>query len=134
MAKQSLSENCIAEMMAQILSGVVYLHRHNIVHRDLKPENMLYDTESQLIKIIDFGSAIELPSTKKLSSLVGTPYYIAPEVLAGAYDEKCDVWSCGVILHILLTGKAPFNGRNQSEIMKNIRNQQLSFAGIRRLT
>ena len=64
--------------MKQIMSGIVYLHKNNIVHRDLKPENMLYDTESKLLKIIDFGTAIELPPGKKLTSTIGTPYYIAP--------------------------------------------------------
>ena len=64
--------------MKQILSGVVYLHKNNIAHRDLKPENMLYDNEGKLIKITDFGSATEIPKSKKMKTLVGSPYYIAP--------------------------------------------------------
>lgn len=64
--------------MKQILSGVLYLHKNNIIHRDLKPENMLYDNESKLLKIIDFGTAVEVSPGSKLSSRVGSPYYIAP--------------------------------------------------------
>lgn len=69
--------------MKQILSGVVYLHKQNIMHRDLKPENILYDNESKLLKIIDFGTAIEFKPNNWQHLLVGTPYYIAPEVLEG---------------------------------------------------
>jgi calcium-dependent protein kinase len=133
-SQRSINESKIAEIMEQVFSGVVYLHKNNIVHRDLKPENMLYDTESKLIKIIDFGSAIELPNSKRLTSVVGTPYYIAPEVLAGEYNEKCDIWSCGVILYILLCGRAPFTGNSEIEVMENIRNHQVKFPGTHSCT
>ena len=116
--------------MKQILSGVVYLHRNSIVHRDLKPENMLYDNEGKLIKLTDFGSAIEIPKDKKMKTLVGSPYYIAPEVILGEYTEKCDVWSCGVILYILLCGSPPFYGNREEEIMKRIVNDPVRFEGI----
>ena len=74
---------------------------------------MLYDIENNLLKIIDFGTAIEKKNDKKLTALVGTPYYIAPEVIKGEYDEKCDVWSCGVILYLLLSGMPPFVGHTE---------------------
>ena len=98
--------------MKQILTGVLYLHKNKIVHRDLKPENMLYDTESKLVKISDFGTAVELTNpNKKLSEIIGSPLYIAPEVLAGRYNAQCDTWSCGIILYVMLCGSPPFSGR-----------------------
>jgi calcium-dependent protein kinase len=88
------------------------MHKRSVVHRDLKPENILIDHESQTLKIADFGAAVFFDPNKKLKDLVGTPYYMAPEVINGIYDEKCDVWSCGVILYILLSGSPPFNGNS----------------------
>jgi calcium-dependent protein kinase len=98
--------------MKQILSAVFYMHQKNVMHRDIKPENMLYDIESKALKIIDFGTAVKFKNGEKLKGLVGTPYYIAPEVIRGEYEEKCDVWSCGVILYIMLCGYPPFNGKS----------------------
>ena len=109
---KTFTEKKVAELMKQILSGVVYMHKQNIMHRDLKPQNILYDTESKMLKIIDFGTATEYNPNEKHHLLVGTPYYIAPEVIKGQYTEKCDVWSCGVILYILLSGSPPFGGKN----------------------
>ena len=78
-----------------------------------------------MLKIIDFGTAVEFIEGGKEHLLVGTPYYIAPEVIKGEYDEKCDVWSCGVILYILLSGSPPFGGRSEKEIMNNILNKEI---------
>lgn len=113
------TENMAAEIIRQILSAVVYCHSHRIVHRDLKPENLLLECsnktfdEGNIVKVIDFGTSVEhLNPGEKLKARLGTAYYIAPEVLRGEYDEKCDVWSCGVILYIFLCGYPPFNGEN----------------------
>ena len=84
--QQTFPESKVADIMKQILSGVVYLHSMNIVHRDLKPENMLYDNEGKMIKLTDFGTAVEMNNKRKLSSFVGSPYYIAPEVIRGEYN------------------------------------------------
>ena len=120
--KGSFSENEAAWVMKQLLSAVNYIHSNNIVHRDLKPENILLDTKKDnIIKIIDWGTARFFDRNKKMNRINGTPYYIAPEVLAEKYDEKCDIWSCGVILYILLCGKVPFNGKNDSEILQKIK-------------
>ena len=112
--EKGFSERRVAEIMKQILAGVVYLHKNKIVHRDLKPENLLYDIDSKLVKISDFGTGIEISNLdSKMNQLVGSPLYIAPEVITGNYDIKCDVWSCGVILYIMLCGVPPFTGNSQ---------------------
>ena len=112
--EQYFSEKDAAGILKQVLSAINFCHTRNIVHRDLKPENLLLDkdTENPKIKIIDFGTSQVFSGDKKMSQKFGTPYYIAPEVLKKSYNEKCDLWSCGVILYILLCGYPPFNGAN----------------------
>ncbi len=110
---KAFSEKKAASIAKEILSAVFYMHKNGVVHRDLKPDNMLYDKESKALKIIDFGTARNLAADAKISGLTGTLYYIAPEVLKGSYDFKCDIWSCGVILYILLSGAPPFNGKTE---------------------
>lgn len=73
------------------------------------------------MKIIDFGTSIQIKENEKLTNTHGTSYYIAPEVLNKNYNEKCDVWSVGVILYILLSGKPPFDGANDQEITENVK-------------
>ena len=127
----SFSELGAAKVMKQLLSAVNYLHTNHIVHRDLKPENIMLTNELNdddfEIKLIDFGAADFFIPGKKLTKFIGTSYYIAPEVLNEYYDEKCDVWSCGVILYILLCGYPPFNGNTNIDIYHNIQNQNPSF-------
>ena len=79
---------------------------------------MTDDSESATIKVIDFGTSrhFDANSRDNMTKKFGTPYYMAPEVIAGKYNEKCDVWSCGVILYILLCGYPPFAGKNDREI------------------
>lgn len=93
--------------------AVNYLHGKKIVHRDLKPENLMLEKENHWdLKVIDFGLSRIFNKDKKMNQRLGTPYYVAPEVLKKKYDEKCDIWSIGIILHIFLTGNPPFIGRN----------------------
>jgi len=100
------------------------------VHRDLKPENILLEQNKEFdqIKIIDFGTSLVVEGDKKLDEKLGTPYYIAPEVLAKSYGAKCDIWSCGVITFIELSGIPPFNGASDQEIMKKVKLGKFSFA------
>jgi calcium-dependent protein kinase len=120
--KGSFTEDEAAMVIKQILSAVNYIHSNNIVHRDLKPENILLDTvKNNIIKIIDWGTARFFEKNKKMNKVSGTPYYIAPEVLFEKYDEKCDVWSVGIIMYILLCGYPPFNGDNDNEILNKIK-------------
>ncbi|CZT98189.1 calcium-dependent protein kinase 1 [Plasmodium falciparum NF54] len=118
-----------ANIMKQILSGICYLHKHNIVHRDIKPENILLENKHSLlnIKIVDFGLSSFFSKDNKLRDRLGTAYYIAPEVLRKKYNEKCDVWSCGVILYILLCGYPPFGGQNDQDIIKKVEKGKYYF-------
>ena len=122
------NESLTGWYMKQILSAVTYCHKLKIIHRDLKPENILISKKNKnsfnIIKVIDFGTAIIFNKNKNDKSLTGSVYYISPEVLSKNrnYSEKCDVWSCGIIMYILLTGLPPFNGDSDEEIMKKIIN------------
>lgn len=117
-----LDEDEAANIMKQILSAVSYCHKNNIVHRDLKPENILYVTTdyNSPLKIVDFGTSAIFKPNEVLHQKFGTPYYIAPEVIKKNYDSKCDIWSCGVILFVLLSGHPPFNGDDEKEIMEKV--------------
>ena len=128
----TFSETDAAILMKQILQGVNYLHSQYIVHRDLKPENIMLiskpnSAKKYSLKIIDFGTAIQIHPGQKINKFIGTSYYIAPEVLAENYNEKCDVWSCGVIMYILLCGYPPFNGSSNVDIFHNIQYSQPMF-------
>ena len=124
--KGNLSENECAKIMIKICSGINYLHERGICHRDLKPENFLFSDHSDdsELKIIDFGLSKqflqETNSANSLKTVVGTALYVAPEVLKGKYDQRCDNWSLGVILYVLLTGNPPFYGNNNNEIFNKV--------------
>lgn len=113
----------------QLMSAVAYCHEKNVIHRDLKPENILLEErgDSLNIKVVDFGSSCFLDPKKNLQNLFGTAYYIAPEVLRSSYTEKCDIWSCGVILYVLLTGKPPYPGKDNPTILKNVKTSPLKI-------
>lgn len=100
------------------------------MHRDLKPESILIDSKlSKNIKVTDFGASAtykrkglrKSKNHKYMKDTVGSAYYVAPEVLSQSYDEKCDIWSIGVIMFIMLSGRPPFEGKNQLEIVKKVK-------------
>ncbi len=129
--KEIFSEYEAAKIFKQIISVISYCHSKNIVHRDLKPENILFseedkDISNNTIKIIDFGFSRKF-TRNKLSTPVGSCYYVAPEVLIKEYNEKCDIWSAGVILYILLSGDPPFNGVNNKSIYYKISTYEYEF-------
>ena len=110
-------------IMHQVFSVVNYCHKMKIIHRDLKPENILVDKNENgfiKIKICDFGTSQCFKRGDFQDKIVGSIYYIAPEVLKKRYNSKCDIWSCGVIMYILLTGFPPFQGKNNKEIIAKI--------------
>ncbi|KAM3143579.1 hypothetical protein pb186bvf_004341 [Paramecium bursaria] len=113
----------------QFMRAVNYYQGFNIVHRDLKPENFLFHTKNDLntLNVIDFGIAKRVEG--KLKTKSGTAYYVAPEVLEGSYDNKCDIWSAGVILYVILCGYPPFYGENEKEILTEIKSGNLQFEG-----
>ncbi len=122
--KAPFNENIAANIMYQIFSAVNYCHNINIIHRDLKPENILIERSHgkfYFIKIIDFGTAKIYEKNKNEKKVIGSSYYIAPEVLIENYNQKCDLWSCGVILYILLSGKPPFAGKSDDIILEKIK-------------
>ena len=124
------TEKDAAKMMKQILEAMNYLHYHGVCHRDLKPENILLSSleENSQLKLIDFGlSKVVKTMDDIIKGKVGTLYYMAPEVILGDYNEKCDVWSCGVILYIMLSGNPPFYDNNEEKLKKKIINIEYNF-------
>jgi len=127
--KNKYSERQLAVLFYQVFSGLWYLHDNKILHRDIKLENIMIsqkendnETGEELFwaKIIDFGTAKIFEKNKKEKDVVGSSYYIAPEVLKQNYNEKCDTWSVGVILYMMLVGRAPFDGKDDEEIICKI--------------
>ena len=129
--KDMYSEKDASIILSQMMSAVEYCHNNGIAHRDLKPENLLYlnagPEENNPIKVIDFGLSQVISPERKLKTKVGTAYYVSPEILQGAYSEKCDIWSAGVILYILLSGDPPFNGPSDLTIYKKIAEMKYDF-------
>lgn len=133
--KDKFDEETCSIITQQLLGAIGYCHRQGIVHRDLKPENILFDAKkSKIVKIKDFAASAVYQMNEKngkdklmLKETVGSAYYVAPEILIGEYNEKCDIWSIGVILFIMLAGRPPFEGSNELEIVKNVMMAQIDF-------
>ncbi|CAI0553737.1 unnamed protein product [Linum tenue] len=123
------SEEDAKTVMIQILNVVAFCHLQGVVHRDLKPENFLFtskDEDSQL-KAIDFGLSDFVKPDERLNDIVGSAYYVAPEVLHRSYGTEADVWSIGVIAYILLCGSRPFWARTESGIFRAVLKADPSF-------
>jgi len=112
-----------AFIMKQVFKALAYCHSKGIVHRDMKLENVIFtEDESMKVKIIDFGSACKLEDAKtEGGNRIVTAYYVSPEVIQKSVIlDKNDVWSCGVMLFILLCGYPPFRGKTEQEILDKI--------------
>ncbi|KAL5726797.1 non-specific serine/threonine protein kinase [Ranunculus cassubicifolius] len=109
-------------IILQILSVVAFCHLQGVVHRDLKPENFLFTTrdEHAPMKLIDFGLSDFIRPDERLNDIVGSAYYVAPEVLHRSYQVEADIWSIGVITYILLCGSRPFWARTESGIFRSV--------------
>uniref|UniRef100_A0A383VKX5 Protein kinase domain-containing protein n=1 Tax=Tetradesmus obliquus TaxID=3088 RepID=A0A383VKX5_TETOB len=126
--KGNYTEMDAAHIIRQILQGVQYLHSHGIVHRDLKLENMvmLNQLDDSPVKIADFGLSKFFSNDNVLSTMCGSPQYVAPEVLGVGdglkeYSPAVDMWSVGVILFILLSGYSPFDDDNDAVLFEKIK-------------
>ncbi|KAL8494834.1 hypothetical protein ACS0TY_019132 [Phlomoides rotata] len=109
-------------IIVQILSVVSFCHLQGVVHRDLKPENFLFTSRSEDadMKLIDFGLSDFIRPDERLNDIVGSAYYVAPEVLHRSYSVEADIWSIGVIAYILLCGSRPFWARTESGIFRAV--------------
>lgn len=124
-------------MFKQILTAVAHLHSKGICHRDLKPENLLLSSKSEdaVVKVADFGFAANCKIEPEMTALVGTPPYMACELVFlrhqadGGYTKQVDLWSLGVILYILLSGIHPFQLEDEEEMLVNIENAQWGWVG-----
>lgn len=106
-AKGMYQEAEAAALMRKVLRAISYLHTNSICHRDIKPENFMFAGGE--LKLIDFGLAAKFEGRCELNSQVGTAAYVAPEVLRGHYTYKCDMWSAGIILYLMVTGMTPYD-------------------------
>eukprot|EP00188_Purpureofilum_apyrenoidigerum_P005066 Plantae.Rhodophyta-Purpureofilum_apyrenoidigerum.ctg6257.p1 GENE.Plantae.Rhodophyta-Purpureofilum_apyrenoidigerum.ctg6257~~Plantae.Rhodophyta-Purpureofilum_apyrenoidigerum.ctg6257.p1 ORF type:complete len:534 (+),score=115.17 Plantae.Rhodophyta-Purpureofilum_apyrenoidigerum.ctg6257:46-1602(+) len=123
------SERDAADLCRSILSVAAYCHSKGIMHRDLKPDNFLLDGEGELatLKATDFGLSARFLPGEYLHDACGTPLFVAPEVLKRNFNEKCDIWSVGVILYLVLSGTLPFNGKTVKDTLRATMNGRYDF-------
>lgn len=128
--KHGVTEAYAAKTVAEMLSAVAFLHSKSICHRDLKLENWVLESGKDVwsnLKLIDFGLSTHFTRGQRLSRVVGSSYYVAPEVLKKSYTEACDLWSLGVIVYMLLSGAPPFYGKNDEAIKASIVQGEYTF-------
>ena len=145
-----LDEDRSRIIIMKILHAINYCHSLGIVHCDLKPDNIIFEIPKEEmedleysgrnnennylinldLKIVDFGLSCRLKKNQKLNNTVGTAYFMSPEMLKGEYDEKCDIWSIGVILYYMLSGKYPFHAEDNYEIFQLIENEEPNYSDL----
>ncbi|CAN4111391.1 unnamed protein product [Withania somnifera] len=126
------SEDDAKLIIVQILNVVAFCHLQGVVHRDLKPENFLFTSrnEDADMKLIDFGLSDFIRPDERLNDIVGSAYYVAPEVLHRSYSLEADIWSVGVITYILLCGSRPFWARTESGIFRAVLRADPNFEDL----
>lgn len=126
--KTPMDEERARDILRQIMAGFKILVDNKMIHRDLKPENILI--RQNTFKLADFGFARNVDNFKSalLSSMVGTPLYMSPQILKSeTYTSKCDIWSIGLIFYEMIYGKLPYTARSQYELITKIQNNPLQF-------
>ncbi|XP_064994173.1 calcium-dependent protein kinase 10-like [Musa acuminata AAA Group] len=128
-AKGHYSERAAAAVARTVAEVVRMCHANGVMHRDLKPENFLYANkkENSPLKAIDFGLSVFFRPGERFSEIVGSPYYMAPEVLRRNYGPEIDIWSAGVILYILLCGVPPFWAETEQGVARAILRGAIDF-------
>ncbi|PIN08573.1 Ca2+/calmodulin-dependent protein kinase, EF-Hand protein superfamily [Handroanthus impetiginosus] len=128
-ARGQYSEKAAAGLCRQIVNVVHHCHFMGVMHRDLKPENFLLSSkdEKAMLKATDFGLSVYIEEGKVYRDIVGSAYYVAPEVLRRSYGKEIDIWSAGVILYILLSGVPPFWAETEKGIFDAILREDVDF-------
>ncbi|MED6206780.1 Calcium-dependent protein kinase 14 [Stylosanthes scabra] len=128
-ARGHYTERAAAAVTKTIVEVVQMCHKHGVMHRDLKPENFLFANkkETAALKAIDFGLSVFFKPGERFNEIVGSPYYMAPEVLKRNYGPEVDIWSAGVILYILLCGVPPFWAETEQGVAQAIIRSVVDF-------
>ncbi|XP_069004768.1 serine/threonine kinase 17a like [Embiotoca jacksoni] len=127
----AFTEKDVIRLAKQILTGVAFLHRNNVVHLDLKPQNVLLTSARPLgdIRIVDFGLSRRVDNITEVREILGTPEYVAPEILNyEPISTATDMWSIGVLTYVMLTGESPFLGDNKQETFLNISQVNVDYS------
>ncbi|XP_063041024.1 serine/threonine kinase 17a like [Engraulis encrasicolus] len=128
---EAFTEKDVIRLARQILSGVAFLHRNNVVHLDLKPQNILLTSARPLgdIRIVDFGLSRRMDGPTEVREILGTPEYVAPEILNyEPISTATDMWSIGVLTYVMLTGESPFLGEDKQETFLNISQGNVDYS------
>ncbi|TKS92202.1 Serine/threonine-protein kinase 17A [Collichthys lucidus] len=128
---EAFTEKDVIRLAKQILTGVAFLHRNNVVHLDLKPQNILLTSARPLgdIRIVDFGLSRRMDNITEVREILGTPEYVAPEILSyEPISTATDMWSIGVLTYVMLTGESPFLGDGKQETFLNISQVNVDYS------
>jgi len=125
----TITEEMAAKIMKGLLSAISCIHRNNYAHRNIKPESLRFDRDAPeaIIKITNFTNAEAISDYEPFKELLGTPEYLAPEMIDGLYNNSVDLWACGITLYIMMCGQAPFTGKSRQEVFDSIKNKPLEF-------